>query len=84
MRRMFYEKFLFPNLRILLTKTQYSSDITSNVWIYRFTLDITRGDFNKIEGGPLGDKKNSKKVSQRPLKDLLVFRFCLLRLKSEK
>ena len=32
-RTRFYEKLLFPNLRLLLTKTKYSSDITSKIRI---------------------------------------------------
>ena len=32
-RKMFHEKILFSNLRLLLSKTQYSSDITSKIRI---------------------------------------------------
>ena len=52
---------MFSNLHLLLTKTQNSSDITSIVRIKRLTSDITRWDFNKIEGGPLGAKNFRKK-----------------------
>ena len=38
----FHEKLLFSDLRLLFTKTQYSSDITSKVRINRLTPDITR------------------------------------------
>ena len=56
----FHEK-LYSNLRLLLTKTQYSSDITSKVRIYRFTPDITRGNSIKSKGA-LWRQKNSKKL----------------------
>ena len=52
-------KNLFSNLRFLLSKTQYSSDITSKSRRQPSTLNITTWDFNKIEGGPFEDK-NSK------------------------
>ena len=60
----FHEKLLFSDLRLrlLLTKAQYISVITSKVRIQRSTPDIAKGDFNKIEGGPFEDKK---KISKR-------------------
>ena len=45
----FHEKLLFSDLRLLLTKTQYRSDITLKVRLYRLTSDTTRGNVNKIE-----------------------------------
>ena len=48
--RRFHEKLLFSDLRLLLTKTQYSSDIALNSGYYD-------GDLNKIEGmRPFEDK----------------------------
>ena len=55
------EKLLFSNLRLLLTETQYSSDITSIVRILSFTPDITKRDIDKIEG-TLWIQKNRKKI----------------------
>ena len=37
-----YEKLLFLNLRFLLTKAQYSSDLISKVRIERFSPDMRK------------------------------------------
>ena len=64
----FHEKLLFWDLRLLLTKTQYSSDITSKIQIKRFPAlwrvlnKIVR---EKIRKFPFEEKKNEEKISQR-------------------
>ena len=54
-------------------KTLTKSHITSKVGIQCFTPDITRGEFNKIESGPFGDKKIEKSHSSENVKGPLGF-----------
>ena len=52
---------LFPNFRLLVGKLNIVRIQRQKIWKQRFTPDITRRDFNKLEGGLFGETKISKK-----------------------